>query len=125
MLSTTEAMAIGSSRLFSNRAREPLRCKARASLHALHGASCTLGPMTNPAPRRTAARAGARRRLAALVAIPLVIAGCVTDSRPSACDQSAITIDLQLTADALTPGDPAVCRDQDVTLVVTSKVDGV
>jgi hypothetical protein len=81
--------------------------------------------MTNPTPRRTAARAGAPRRLAALVALLLVIAGCVTDSRPSACDQSAVTIDLQLTADALTPGDPAVCRDQDVTLVVTSKVDGV
>lgn len=65
------------------------------------------------------------RRLPALMALPLVIAGCVTDSRPSACDQRAITIDLQLTADALTPSDPAVCRDQEVTLVFTSKVDGV
>ena len=65
------------------------------------------------------------RRLAGLMALPLMIAGCVTEGRPSACDQPAATIDLQLTADALTPSDPAVCRDQDVTLVFTSKVDGV
>jgi hypothetical protein len=65
------------------------------------------------------------QRLAALIALALVIAGCVTDSRPSACDEGGITIDVQLTADAMTPSDPAVCRDQDVTLVVTSKVDGV
>ena len=65
------------------------------------------------------------RRLAALMALPLVIAGCVTDSRPSACAQPGISIDLQLTADALAPSDPAVCRGQEVTLVFTSKVDGV
>ncbi len=65
------------------------------------------------------------RRLAALMALPLVMAGCVTDSRPSACDQPVISVDLQLTADALTPSDPAVCRDQEVTLIFTSKVDGV
>ncbi len=53
------------------------------------------------------------------------MAGCVTDSRPSACDQPVISVDLQLTADALTPSDPAVCRDQEVTLIFTSKVDGV
>jgi hypothetical protein len=81
--------------------------------------------MTNLSPRPTLADGGPVRRLAAMMALPLVIAGCVTDSRPSACDQPAITIDLQLTADALTPADPAVCRDQDVSLVITSKVDGV
>ncbi len=81
--------------------------------------------MTNLSPRRTLANGGPVRRLAALMALPLVVAGCVTDSRPSACDQPAITIDLQLTADALTPSDPAVCRGQEITLVFTSKVDGV
>jgi hypothetical protein len=81
--------------------------------------------MTNLSPRPTLADGGPVRRLAAMMALPLVIAGCVTDSRPSACDQPAITIDLQLTADALTPADPAVCRGQDVRLVFTSKVDGV
>ena len=63
--------------------------------------------------------------VAGLVGLPLLIAGCVTDGRPSACDQPSITIDLQLTADALTPSELAACRDQDVNLVVTSKVDGV
>ena len=65
------------------------------------------------------------RRIAVLLALPLVIVGCLTESRPSTCDESAITIDLQLTGDALTPSDPVACRDQAVTLVLTSKVDGL
>lgn len=67
------------------------------------------------------------RRLAAgvLLASIAVLAGCVNDSRPGFCDQPSITLELELTADALTPNDPAVCRDQEVTLVIASGVDGI
>jgi len=53
------------------------------------------------------------------------ITGCVPDTRPEACDAPSITLELELTIDSLTPGTPAVCRDQEVTLVIASGVDGV
>jgi len=53
----------------------------------------------------------------------LAAAGCIGGS--PTCDALPTAIDLTLTADSLTPQDPAVCRDRDVTLAVTSNVDGV
>ena len=41
------------------------------------------------------------------------------------CAALPTRIELTLSADELTPADPAVCRDREVTLVVTSEVDGV
>ena len=52
-----------------------------------------------------------------------VLAGCIVG--PPACEALPAEIELTLTADALTPSDPAVCRDSDVTLTVTAEVDGV
>jgi hypothetical protein len=55
-----------------------------------------------------------------------LLAACVSDTGPDAesCDAPSIELELTLTADALTPSDPAVCRDQDVTLRIASDVDG-
>ncbi|HEX5039723.1 MAG TPA: copper resistance protein CopC [Candidatus Limnocylindria bacterium] len=66
-----------------------------------------------------------RRRSLLLLIVVVGLAGCVSDNRPAACDAEHVTIDLALTATELTPNDPAVCRDQDVTLVVDSQTDGV
>ena len=66
-----------------------------------------------------------RRRLAAMLA-PLLVAalvGCVGSG--TNCEALPTTIELTLTAESLTPANPAVCRDREVTLVVTSEVDGV
>lgn len=54
----------------------------------------------------------------------VVLAGCVSTNRPEACDEPTITIEVTVTESSMTPTDPAACRDQDVTLVVTSEVDG-
>lgn len=63
----------------------------------------------------------------ALVGLLAGLAGCVTDTAPDAeaCAQPAVEIGLSLDADGLTPGTPAACRDQEVTLVVDAVVDGV
>jgi methionine-rich copper-binding protein CopC len=66
-----------------------------------------------------------RRRAVALVAVAVVLTACVSEARPSTCGDAAVTIEMTLTAATLTPDDPAVCRDQDVTLIVASQVDGV
>jgi hypothetical protein len=42
-----------------------------------------------------------------------------------ACEALPDRIELTLTADSMTPPDPAVCRGDPVTLVVTPEVDGV
>ena len=57
----------------------------------------------------------------------LLLAGCIEDTRPNAeaCSAPSIELSLSLTADALTPGNPAVCRDQEVTLRIESQVDGI
>ena len=51
------------------------------------------------------------------------LAGCI--GGPPACEARPVEIELTLTADTLTPSDPAVCRGSDVTLRVTPEVDGV
>ena len=65
-----------------------------------------------------------RRALLATTLI-VVMTACVSENRPAACDEPAISLDLVLTATALRPSDPAVCGDQQVTLVIASEVDGV
>jgi len=52
-----------------------------------------------------------------------VIVGCL--GGPPACEAGPVEIELTLTAETLTPSDPAVCRGSDVTLTVTPEVDGV
>lgn len=62
----------------------------------------------------------------AILAIPL-LAACVPDTSPdrAACEQASVAIELALDADGLEPGSPSVCRDQEITLVVDSELDGV
>jgi hypothetical protein len=52
-----------------------------------------------------------------------VLAACI--GGPPACDALAAEIELTLTADTLTPSDPAVCRGSDVVLTIDAEVDGV
>ncbi len=52
-----------------------------------------------------------------------LLAGCIGGS--PACEALPAEIELTLTAETLTPSDPAVCRGSDVTLTVTAEVDGV
>ena len=64
--------------------------------------------------------------MAPLLAILLgvVLTACVSQDRPTTCDEPTATLEVTLTAEGLSPKAPAVCRDQEVTLVVDSKVDG-
>ena len=64
------------------------------------------------------------RRIAWLLALVVILAGCVDDGRPEDCDATDVSIELSVSADAMTPDDPAACRDQRVTLVIDSSVDG-
>lgn len=66
-----------------------------------------------------------QRLILTLCTVAALTTGCVDEGRPAACGEPSVTVQLQLSADALTPSDPAVCRGQDVTLVVASKVDGI
>ena len=66
-----------------------------------------------------------KRMILTLCALAALTTACVDQGRPATCGEPSVTIQLQLSADALTPSDPAVCRGQDVTLVVASKVDGI
>jgi hypothetical protein len=60
-----------------------------------------------------------------LVALAVAGSGCVAQNRPADCDEPGKTIELTVTATALEPNDPAACRDQVVTLLLRSEVDGV
>lgn len=59
--------------------------------------------------------------------VAMVLVACVADSRPDAetCSAPSIEVSLRLTADALSPSDPGVCRDQEVTLRIAPEADGV
>ena len=41
------------------------------------------------------------------------------------CEALPTRIELRAGADGLVPSDPAVCRDREITLVVTPEVDGI
>ncbi len=52
-----------------------------------------------------------------------MLTGCLDGD--AACESLPTRVELELSADALTPSDPGVCRDHEVTLVVAAAVDGV
>lgn len=64
-------------------------------------------------------------RPALLIVLALLASGCVDTQRPTACEEPAVTLELELSTDALTPSDPQVCSGQDVILVVNSSADGI
>jgi copper resistance protein C len=68
-----------------------------------------------------------RRRAAtpALLVVALIVVGCVTEPASADCEAETATLALELEVDSLEPDDPAVCRDQEVTLEIDSEVDGV
>lgn len=66
-----------------------------------------------------------RRRAFLLLVLAVPLSGCISDNRPASCAADHVTIDMTLTMTELTPDDPGVCRDQDVTLEIVSQVDGV
>ena len=53
----------------------------------------------------------------------VVLAGCIGGDAD--CAALPTRIELTLIMDELTPANPAVCRDREVTLVVTPEVDGI
>lgn len=67
------------------------------------------------------------RRALILMAMALLLSACVEDTRPQgeACASPTIELALTLSEDGLQPPGPSVCRDQEVTLAITSSVDGV
>ena len=68
-----------------------------------------------------------RRTLAVLAGVLMLLTACVEDTGPDAetCAAVTVEIELALAAEALEPSDPAVCRDQEVTLIISPEVDGV
>lgn len=56
-------------------------------------------------------------------ALAIILGGCIGGDRE--CASLPTRIELRLSADTLTPADPAVCRDRQVTLVLTPEIDGV
>jgi hypothetical protein len=66
-----------------------------------------------------------RSRVHPAFLIAVIIAGCVSPSRPASCDAGQTAIELSVTAAAMEPDDPAACRGQRVILLVSSSVDGV
>jgi hypothetical protein len=65
----------------------------------------------------------ASRRLAVAVVLCALLAGCPGGTAD--CDSLPERYELALDAETLTPSDPAVCRGDEVTLLVRSEVDGI
>ena len=66
----------------------------------------------------------ARASLATLLGLAiLILGGCVGGTAD--CEALPTRVELTVAADGLNPSNPAVCRDREVTLVVTSQVDGI
>jgi hypothetical protein len=59
------------------------------------------------------------RGVVAVVLASLVVTGCTDQSRPD-CDAEAVTLELTIADRTLGPANPSVCRDQEVTLRVTT-----
>jgi hypothetical protein len=81
--------------------------------------------VTDPVPVPAHRRPAPLPLIALAAALGLALVACVTDTRPSTCGEPSVRLDLTLEADALMPSAPAVCRDQEVTLVVDVRVDGI
>ena len=60
-----------------------------------------------------------------LLLVAGVLVGCVSENRPATCNADETTIELTVSATDLEPNDPSACRDQVVTMVLDSQVDGV
>jgi len=54
-----------------------------------------------------------------------VLVGCVSENRPASCNADETTIELAVSATDLEPNDPSACREQVVTMILDSEVDGV
>lgn len=68
-----------------------------------------------------------RRAIALFTAALLLLTACVEDTGPDAeaCAAPTVELTITLSADAMDPSDPSVCRDQGVTLTIDSEVDAV
>jgi len=60
-----------------------------------------------------------------LLLVAGILVGCVSENRPATCNAEKTTIELTVSATDLEPNDPSACRDQVVTMVLDSEVDGV
>jgi len=66
-----------------------------------------------------------RAAVSTIVLVAGVLVGCVTENRPATCNADKTTIELTVSASALTPNDPAACRGQIVTMTLDPEVNGV
>jgi hypothetical protein len=65
-----------------------------------------------------------RASLAALLWLAVaILGGCVGGTAD--CEALPTRIELTLATDGLEPSNPAVCRDREVTLIVTPEVNGI
>ena len=62
-------------------------------------------------------------RLVAMLAVGLIAAGCVPGD--PACAEPSVSLEVRVTDTAMDPSTLTACRDQDVSLEVTSETDGV
>jgi hypothetical protein len=60
-----------------------------------------------------------------LLLVAGILVGCVSENRPATCNAEETTIELTVSATDLEPNGPSACRDQVVTMVLDSEVDGV
>jgi hypothetical protein len=62
------------------------------------------------------------RRFAALAIVASLAVGCQPNA---ACEETSVSLEATVSDTAMEPSALTVCRDQDVTLVLTSETDGV
>jgi hypothetical protein len=60
-----------------------------------------------------------------LIALVVVLPGCVSDNRPADCEADEKAIRLTVDTASMEPNDPTACRGQLITLVIDPEVDGV
>ena len=68
-----------------------------------------------------------RTRAARLLAVPLVllVAGCVDQDRPAACDADELSLEVTVGADGMEPNPLEACEGQTVSMTVIPEIDGV
>jgi hypothetical protein len=80
-----------------------------------------------PAPGRPGSTPTLASSLVLIVAsLAVALAACIDTNRPDAetCQAPSIVVELMLDEQSLDPDNPAVCRDQQVTLDIDARVDG-